>query len=367
MDAESLARARWRRPSARRGFSMIELLVVIALISVLIGLLLPAVQAAREAARRVQCTNNLKQIGLALFGYERTYGCLPPGRMMTYDPRYGGPNPPCTSPIVDKSFHVLVLPWLEGQNAYNSINQDLSIFARENFTSHTIAISAYACPSDPESGRARTAFPDIMVANGLINPGEPFNMVFTSYGGSFGSFYVNAIPRPSSNCAVPGPLLMQADGAITDGDAVRLTSITDGLSQTLFVVEKSTTEYRALNTSNSTLFDRMGWWVEGNLRSTLVTTFFPPNMIARVGVGAGVSHGSAASSLHPGGLNVLMGDGSVRFIKDSISTWPFDTRTGIPLGAKFDPNTSWGNLPAPGVWQKLATRSGGEIIDGGDY
>jgi prepilin-type N-terminal cleavage/methylation domain-containing protein/prepilin-type processing-associated H-X9-DG protein len=350
----------------RSAFTLIELLVVMAIIAIVIGLTLPAVQSAREAARRALCANNLKQVGVALHAYHDTFGSLPPGRFPTYDPRYAGPNPPCTSRIIDKGLFVMALPWIEQGPLYNAINQSLTIFGRENRTVCGVAIGTYVCPSDPDA-MVRQADEQALIKYGLEDPGGPLAMAFMSYAGSFGSFSVNASVVGQPNCVVPGPLRAQANGVFNDIALIGMVSVSDGLSNTIFAVEKTTTILRGLDAIDSTIFSRYGWYVSGNLGDSLVSAMYPPNMFHKVSYAAGAGHAFAASSLHPGGLNALMGDGSVRFIKETIDTWAFNSITGNPSGASLDPGGWWVNTPKPGIWQAMVTRSGGELIAEDSY
>jgi len=349
------------RTAIRSGFTLIEVLVVIATISLLLSLLLPAVQSAREAARRIQCANNLKQIGAALHAYHDAFESLPVGRMKTYDPRYAGSSPPCTTQLIDKSFLVMILAFAEQSALYNSINQTLTIFGVENRTCQSISVSTYLCPDDPEA-RVREADPTRMIAAGF-RYGADFPVTFTSYAGSFGSFNVFALPSPDTGCRVPPELAGQANGCLGDAAPIRVASVTDGLSNTIFASERA----NARLPRSAEVFDRYGWYFSGNLGDTLFTTFYPPNMDRNVSRTAGARLAFAASSLHPGGVNVLMGDGSVRFITENIQSWPSDPATGTPVGAAQAVGGWWVQLPTPGIWQALATRAGGESIGTNDY
>ena len=345
----------------RDAFTLIELLVVVSIVGLLVALLLPAVQAAREAARRAQCANNLKQIGLGLHAYHDAYNALPPGRYPTYDPRLRGANPPCTAPGVDKSFLVMILPEVEQAPLYNAINQDLSIFGYENRTCFAVAVSTYACPSDWLSGFPRPMDTYQLCSGGLAQPGERLEAVNTSYAGCFGSLPVIAFPRPDTQCKVDLRTAAQANGCLTDISPISFASIGDGTGSTLLVVERATAVLQSLPRSISQTY---GWYFSGNLGDTLTTAMYPPNLVVKA---SAIPDPSASSSLHPGGLNALLCDGSVRFIKESISSWPLDPATDQPLGAARDGGGWWVNLPPPGVWQKLATRSGGEIVGADAY
>lgn len=352
---------RCHRPHARsHAFTLIELLVAIGIIAILVALLLPAVQSAREAARRAQCGANLRQIGLAVSNYADSHQSLPIGRMPFYDPRFSGPKPQCTTTMIDKGPLIGILPYLEQRALFDSVNHDTSIFAMENTTIFTVRVSTYLCPSDP-GAHQMIRMPANMISPMAPDPPEgPWLVSGTNYAASFGSADVIALPWRSPDCKVPARLRAQADGTFTDVHPIRLSSITDGLSHTMFFSEKSITAFAGLERSNPTARDSSGWWFSGNLPDSLFTAAYPPNSFRKVSVYAIEAVTGGASSMHPQGLHALMGDGSVRYVKESIESWPIESFEARPAGARMTDEGHWDNLPRRGVWQAMATRAGGE-------
>jgi prepilin-type N-terminal cleavage/methylation domain-containing protein len=351
-----------------RGFTLVEILVVLAIVGILASLILPAVQSAREASRRAQCANNLRQIGLGLHVYETAEGCLPPGRVLGYDPRYSGANPPCTSPLVDESFLLRLLPGLDQSPLFYAINHELTVFGFENSTIRQTVIAVFNCPDDPGSGVVLPGGDSLtLISLGLQRVGEPYSVSRGSYAGMYGSLMVDAIPRLDSGCSVPGSVLAQVNGSFSDAGPIRTASFSDGLSQTAIAAERALQPLHAFDDEAEPVSRKYGWIISGNWGDTLVTAFLPPNLYRKAAVSSAVPLVRSASSLHPGGLNVLLGDSSVRFVKETVSTWPFDPQTGYPQGAVVDATGAWTNLPPAGIWQALATRNAGELVDAGGY
>ena len=195
-----------------RGFTLIELLVVIAIIGVLVGLLLPAVQAAREASRRAHCVNNLKQIGLALHGYEGTHGVLPPGYISAFDA--GG-----TDLGPGWGWGAMLLPQVEQANLANAVNFNLAIEAPANLTARTAVVAGFLCPSDTVSPEwwvwSRDASGKAIARICQVAP--------SNYAGMFGT-------------TEPG---VDGDGVFFRDGRVGLRDITDGTSRTIAVGERS--------------------------------------------------------------------------------------------------------------------------------
>jgi prepilin-type N-terminal cleavage/methylation domain-containing protein/prepilin-type processing-associated H-X9-DG protein len=343
----------------RRGFTLIELLVVIAIIAVLIALLLPAVQAAREAARRIHCTNNLKQIGLAIHNYNDSVGALPLGCAVTFD-RAGNPI------FSGWGVTARILPYMEGTNVFNACNFSLANETPQNDTAMRYGVATYMCPSD---GHNQEIF---------VDDGQPRNNA--NYAFNRGDWYVWGV----------SPSAPQPSSPFRANYSVRLAAVTDGLSNTMFSAEVKTHTPYLLNCTGLTYapigpqpiptpFDNPASipqytscsgsiaelrldsghaeWEDGNTSQAGFTTAWPPNKVTpasfngtsapdadliafREENGGPTFAAITARSYHPGGVNVLLGDGSVRFVKSTIN--------GL-------------------MWRALGSVNGGEVISADAY
>jgi prepilin-type processing-associated H-X9-DG protein/prepilin-type N-terminal cleavage/methylation domain-containing protein len=355
---------RIRSTSKRRGSTAIELLVVVAIIGVLVAVLLPAVQAAREAARRAQCVNNLRQIALGCFNYESSQGCFPMGDLPTSfsDPVFGRCAPRLYSAFT------FILPYLEQGSDYASWNfsvcndrSSLGIHAQynPNFTAAYELIASYLCPSDT------LAAPDELAprrqGSYAENRGRLENIYF--------NWAVAAYPDPGqpyySSCNYGG-----GDGMFMPASVVRIQDATDGTSNTFFFGEQS----RFPNEPGSSQF---GWVIyaapfgdsyffTGGVRVT-AGAFVIPALNAPADTTGAIFNACFANcsqppdwinngnppggpcyqlgqwgfrSLHPGGVNFSFADGSVKFIKTSIS---------------------------PQTYRALGTRNLGEVVSSDSY
>jgi prepilin-type N-terminal cleavage/methylation domain-containing protein/prepilin-type processing-associated H-X9-DG protein len=333
----------------REAFTLIELLVVIAIIAVLIALLLPAVQSAREAARRMQCTNNLKQIGLGLHNYESAVGGFPPTSILS------GVEQGSRARKFKSNWSVLgrLAPQIEQAGMYNSMNFDWKCSEPQNLTIAQSVVSIFICPSDPAPPQ------DPNSGNGQ-----------TSYGNVVGDWYVweelGPVNREAFSPNVSKRLAQFTDGLtntvifsesqIGHHEFRKCTSL-GGMTYTSYPDVQGTPAMVAAIAPSCTDVTRLGHisWTNGSVFNSGVTTANTPNskiIIPTYGSasfdlvtidedqGGPVFACLTADSYHPGGVNALMGDGSVRFVKDSIS--------------------------GP-VWRALGSIAGGEVISADSY
>ena len=334
-----------RRIKQSCGFTLIELLVVIAIIALLISLLLPAVQSAREAARRTQCINNLKQMGLATHNYLSTNTTFPPFSVI--------PKGYTSQPW---SAHDRLLPFMEQANLFNLINWSVQHQFTSGPTVAALRISMFMCPSEINDRARPTATLTYYPLNYSLNQGTWF--IYDPQSGEVG------------------------DGAFMPNRAFTSANITDGLSNTLAATENKAYQPNVWDTAQpatvgvlppsvpqqltsmigSGTFDSNGHteWVEGDVHETGITTTFTPNTkFIYMPAGAiapqdidftSMRDGESITlptygavtvrSYHPGGVNAQMMDGSVRFIKNSISQQ---------------------------VWRAIGTRANGEVISSDSF
>ena len=290
------------RRAAPRGFTLIELLVVIAIIAILVALILPAVQNAREAARRAQCINNLKQIGIALHNYHETNQCFPHGWVGVTA------NQPDVNGLNGWGWASKLLHRMEQPGLHHAIDFKLSVTNAANSANIVKPLPMFRCPSDSS--------PDTWVLNSPS--GMPLATFATAnYVGNFGTGGLD-------DCATFAPgAICKGDGVLMHNITIRLSDILDGTSSTLMIGEHKT---RADLDWHSTWAGVVGGGTEPFTRILGVTDHVPNSP---------ANHIDDFSSFHATGSHFLMADGRVRMITSVIDE---------------------------GVYRKLATRAGREPV-----
>ena len=261
----------------RRGFTLIELLVVIAIIAVLIALLLPAVQQAREAARRTQCRNNMHQLGIALHNYHDTHGCFPASAYRC------PPNNYCAT-----GWGTMLLPFLDETSLYNAYNQGRTPGQAENTTVSTSYLAQLDCPTLGIAGQATTQFG------------------FSAYEACAGTQWYHNVSA-------------WTDGMMYRNSRVRIRDVRDGTSQTVIMGEVPIGEKPDGNPATDNYW--AGGMYLGACVESSMDTQYPMNAQHRI------EH--VFGSMHEGGAFFLFGDGTVRFLSENI-----DSRTYYYLGTK---------------------------------
>jgi prepilin-type N-terminal cleavage/methylation domain-containing protein/prepilin-type processing-associated H-X9-DG protein len=373
------------RQRSQRGFTLIELLVVIAIIAVLIALLLPAVQSAREAARRIQCTNNLKQIGLALQNYHQAVNAFPLGAAVAYD------NPPASASSTYSwirgfapgetywgtfGAHAFMLPYLDQSAIYNASNFDFCSTYDAGYSINTTAsltvIQSLLCPSDPLAGRTGlNSYLGCMGPTtdpvGYLSSSFPSSSMpgIFSYGSSSG---IAAVTDGTSNTMAFAETLVYPDGgsvglntpyrgaptpsspAAPQAYAVNVMLLPNYMTLITADLQVCNQTFQAGTNLATGIYSAGYSWALAGSNSTYFTSIVPPNSTQYNWascvfgcVGCGTSPGanySNVSSLHPGGVNVAFADGSVRFIKNSVNML---------------------------TWMQLGTKAGGEVVSSDAY
>ena len=356
-----------RIPSLRRGFTLIELLVVISIIGVLVSLLLPAVQSAREAARRAQCTNNLKQLGLAVHNYESANGTFP---IAGQGSLYQGVSVPDTMYTDGTGAHARALQYLEGGTVFNSINFnfDYNHLSGVNYTAYSTVVNTFICPSsvrEGSAGRDQTGDPN----------GAPFENAGPGYGVNDYGFttYVDIDPQGRTGQTGATPIVpfrnrpSRIDG-ILHHPVGTIAATRDGLSGTILAIEDAGRDARFVSERPESYVSplqpnvsrpvpqgqRRAWrWGEANgvglgvsgapnnkFRPMCAQGPYPQAGNPAFGTTSQAGANQEPFSFHPGGVNALFGDGSVKFLKESINVV---------------------------VFRSIISAAGGEVVSASDY
>jgi prepilin-type N-terminal cleavage/methylation domain-containing protein/prepilin-type processing-associated H-X9-DG protein len=303
-----------RRQCDRAAFTLIELLVVIAIIAILIGLLLPAVQKVRDAAARMSCQNQMKQLGLALHGYHDANNKLPPGAQGAV---YPNPNPAGnTTTIAGTSWIVFTLPYVEQDNVYKQYRFDLAYNNAINGAVGSSIIKTLYCAGGPDPKKYLDPNSNVTTNPsthyyGVMGPGFLADNSPMAVGGQTFTYRVGSA---NSNGAWSGHGLLshyqETTGSISTNRQVKFTEVRDGLSNTLMLGEISVS-------LPSTQTNQYRTWIRGNNGGSGTTKNLTYPINSTLYNGSNNFNDVSFGSNHSGGCNFAMGDGSVRFISQS--------------------------------------------------